>query len=517
MLQPLLDERTKPEAKTNKVSLAAGIGLSLAGAAVLGHEYFDLLFTARNMGAALLVAGGAVGAHGAGWLRRPDKGAPGSGSPNASPSTSYSFRLLNPSTRFRGAAQALDKLCTGSSAKFPEEVEELIQRAREQEEQQKQAALESRAAALAARVKGALSPPSSAAPSAPTTSQPATEPVAATPVSATELLQQLTPRLFVLEYVDPPSAPRAAAPGAGARERKSRAERFGEEVSLLLSIASRHDQVLLCLTSPGGRVSEYGLAASHLLRLKQAGLHTTVAVDTIAASGGYMMAVCADRIVAAPFAFIGSIGVVAEVPNVSRLLGRADVDYLTFTAGKYKRTVTVFSPNTDEGKAKFQADIEKIHQAFKAHIASNREGGSLDVEQVATGEAWLAAEAQRYGLVDELATSHDIILRKAAEGFDVVELSRKPPARTLHSLFDRLIAVAAAAEQAAYGALNLVLPGAVAAADGAAVARGAWGSVAGASHGLEAAPSGRSAIDALDSAARLPAASAAGRASARSS
>mmetsp|Transcript_22258 Transcript_22258/g.56419 ORF Transcript_22258/g.56419 Transcript_22258/m.56419 type:complete len:325 (-) Transcript_22258:155-1129(-) len=275
-------------------------------------------------------------------------------------------------------------------------------------------------------------------------------------MSASEVMQKLAPRLFVIEYIDPPRRATSSASGRGAAgDGKSRAERFGDEISLVLSVASQHDEVLINLTSPGGSVSEYGLASSHILRLKQAGIKTTVAVDTVAASGGYMMAVCADRICAAPFAFIGSIGVVAELPNVNKLLTRIDVDWLQFTAGRFKRTITPFGETTVEARAKFQQDIELIHDAFKQHIGANR---PLDVELVATGEAWLAVQAKSYGLVDELCTSHDVIMRMAAAGFDVVEITRKPPPRSLFSVFDRLVSMSTSAE-GALGAMLARVPG----------------------------------------------------------
>ncbi|KAG8470131.1 hypothetical protein KFE25_008552 [Diacronema lutheri] len=515
MLQPMLNERKKPEERTNRASLAAAAGLSLAGAAMLGYEFAELIFSARTVGAALLVAGGAVGVHGAGWFAR-TKGearAAGAGDPGSG-GAAYTFRLLNPTSRFGGAAASLDTLCARTSAKFPAEVDALLKAAREREDAERQAALEQRSAALLERVRGALSPP--APPPAGEAAVASTaEGVAPVPTSCSDLLGQLAPRLFVLEYKDPsPLARSAAQGGAGARDGRTRAELFGEEVSLLLSLASPHDEVLISLTSPGGRVSEFGLAASHLLRLKQARIRTTVAVDTIAASGGYMLAVCADRIVAAPFAFIGSIGVVAELPNVHRLLTRADVDYLLFTAGKFKRTVTVFSQNTDEGKAKFQEDLERIHEAFKRHIAQNRQPG-LDLDEVATGEAWLATEARRHGLVDELCTSHDVVLDMAARGFDVVEIRRKPPPRSLHSLFDRFVALPAALEHALGGALARALSAMT--ADGAVHALSATLAGAAAPARDARAPAGTASgvLDALDSSAQLSPASAAESASTR--
>ena len=183
-----------------------------------------------------------------------------------------------------------------------------------------------------------------------------------------------------------------------------------EEISAIINVAKADDEVLLRLESPGGVVHGYGLAASQLARLKQKGIKLTVAVDKVAASGGYMMACVADKIVSAPFAIIGSIGVVAQIPNIHRLLKKHDVDVDVMTAGEFKRTVTVLGENTEKGKQKFQAELEETHQLFKQFVTQNRP--HLDVDKVATGEHWFGQQALDLQLVDELATSDDIILEK---------------------------------------------------------------------------------------------------------
>ena len=198
----------------------------------------------------------------------------------------------------------------------------------------------------------------------------------------------------------------------------SAVEQLREEISFLLQIALPSDEIVVRLTSPGGAVAQYGYASSQLLRLRQAGLNCTVCVDTVAASGGYMMAAAAQKIIAAPFAFLGSIGVVASVPNFHRVLQRNEIDYYLLTAGEYKRTVTPFAEVTEEAREKFQADLSAIHQAFKDHVTQYREG--LDIEQVATGEYWLASKALELKLVDELLTSDDYLHSKMEEGYDVI-------------------------------------------------------------------------------------------------
>lgn len=199
------------------------------------------------------------------------------------------------------------------------------------------------------------------------------------------------------------------------------------EITAILTMASAADEVLIRLESPGGSVHGYGLAASQLDRIRQHGVTLTAAVDKVAASGGYMMAVVADRILAAPFALIGSIGVVAQIPNVHRLLKKHDVDVEVLTAGKYKRTLTVLGENTEEGRQKFIEELEDVHALFQDHIAQRRP--ELNLDEVATGEAWYGQRALEKKLVDEISTSDEYLTRACADGevFHVRWVEHKKP------------------------------------------------------------------------------------------
>ncbi|WP_110811911.1 protease SohB [Cronobacter sakazakii] len=186
-----------------------------------------------------------------------------------------------------------------------------------------------------------------------------------------------------------------------------------EEVTAVLAVAKPADEVLVRLESPGGVVHGYGLAASQLQRLRERQIPLTIAVDKVAASGGYMMACVANNIVAAPFAIIGSIGVVAQIPNFNRLLKRNDIDIELHTAGQYKRTLTLLGENTEEGREKFREDLNETHHLFKEFVHSMRP--SLDIDAVATGEHWYGVQAKEKGLVDEISTSDDLIIARMAE------------------------------------------------------------------------------------------------------
>ena len=191
------------------------------------------------------------------------------------------------------------------------------------------------------------------------------------------------------------------------------ASNLREEITAILQIATKEDEVLVKLESPGGVVHGYGLAASQLHRLRKKEIPLTVAVDKVAASGGYMMACVANKIIAAPFAILGSIGVIGQVPNFNKLLKRADVDYEMHTAGEYKRSLTMLGENTDEGRAKFKQDLEEIHQLFKLHVSDFRP--ELNVDEVANGDTWFGRQCVDNHLVDEIMTSDEYVLDKLNE------------------------------------------------------------------------------------------------------
>ncbi len=206
----------------------------------------------------------------------------------------------------------------------------------------------------------------------------------------------------------------------------SAVENIREEITLILATAKAgRDRVILRLESPGGMVHGYGLAAAQLVRLRDAGFQLTICVDKVAASGGYMMACIGSEIVAAPFAIIGSIGVVAQVPNFNRLLKEHHVDFELYTAGQFKRTVTMFGENTEEGKQKFEEELQQTHVLFKHFIEKYRP--KLNVEKVATGEHWYGQDAFDLNLIDKLQTSDEYLLGLLTQhDVYVIQTRRKP-------------------------------------------------------------------------------------------
>jgi len=221
--------------------------------------------------------------------------------------------------------------------------------------------------------------------------------------------------------------------------RASAVSSLREEITAILMVAAKNDEVFVRLESGGGVVHGYGLAASQLMRLRDKNISLTVSVDKVAASGGYMMACVGNRIIAAPFSIIGSIGVIAQIPNFHKVLKKHDVDFDQFTAGEFKRTVTMFGENTEEAKAKFREEIEDIHMLFKDFIVQHRP--DVDIVKVSTGESWPGTRALERKLVDELKTSDDYLLEnsKHADIYEISYVSKKSLIEKIGFQFQRLV------------------------------------------------------------------------------
>lgn len=195
---------------------------------------------------------------------------------------------------------------------------------------------------------------------------------------------------------------------------------LSEEVTAVLNAATPKDEVVVRLESAGGVVHGYGLGAAQLLRIRDRKIPLTIAIDKVAASGGYMMACTASKILAAPFAIIGSIGVVIQLPNFNKFLKSHNIDFEMETAGEYKRTITMFGENTDAGREKLKEEIDSIHDQFKDLIKQQRP--QINIAEVATGEYWLAQRAQALQLVDEIKTSDEYLLANSSNA-NIYEIS----------------------------------------------------------------------------------------------
>jgi len=230
-------------------------------------------------------------------------------------------------------------------------------------------------------------------------------------------------RIFVLNFDGDPKA--------------SQVDELRKAITAVLTVAKpEKDEVMLRLESPGGMVHAYGLAASQLQRIRSKKIPLTICVDKVAASGGYMMACVANKLIAAPFAYIGSIGVLVQMPNFNRLLKEKHVDYEMVTAGEYKRTLTMFGENTKEGREKMEEDIQEVHTLFKDFVRTSRP--DMDIDKLATGETWLGSRARELGLVDETSTSDEYIVANCdnAEVYQVAYEKKKKITDKLGSVLE---------------------------------------------------------------------------------
>lgn len=228
----------------------------------------------------------------------------------------------------------------------------------------------------------------------------------------------------------------------------SQVENLREEVTAILTEATPNDEVLVSVESPGGMVPHYGLGASELLRFREKNIPLTIAVDKVAASGGYLMACTANKIICAPFGIVGSIGVVAQVPNLNRLLKKYDVDFKEYTAGEYKRTVTMLGEITPKGEEKFKEQLEQTHVLFKDFVKTYRP--QIEAEKVATGEYWYGQQALSLGLIDSIKTSDDYIMEAAKEKTVIkIKYEKKQPlsekisgvlGSAIEKAFDKIVA-----------------------------------------------------------------------------
>ncbi|ATF10532.1 protease SohB [Candidatus Enterovibrio altilux] len=215
----------------------------------------------------------------------------------------------------------------------------------------------------------------------------------------TKLVSSRNPHLFVVDFKGSIDAREVTA--------------LREEITAVLAVIKEGDEVMVRLESSGGMMHAYGLASSQLDRIKQAGILLTISIDKVAASGGYMMACVADRIIAAPFAIVGSIGIIAQLPNFNKLLKKYNIEFEQLTAGEFKRTLTMFGENTDKARDKFISELEETHVLLKNFIAVHRP--SLNLEKVATGEHWFGNQALPLGLIDSIGTSDDYLMSAIKE------------------------------------------------------------------------------------------------------
>ena len=215
----------------------------------------------------------------------------------------------------------------------------------------------------------------------------------------------------------------------------------GGRSSVLVELAARLREsrrvpaVVLDIDSPGGSASasdDLFLAFERLARAKP----LVAAIRGTGASGAYLAALAARRILANPNAIVGSIGVISAGPRVPRLLDRAGVTVSVQKAGRLKDMGAPWRDESDEERAKEQELVEAIYDAFLARVAAAREMPVERVRELATGEVWLGRRALELGLVDEIGDLERAVEVAAAFAGVPAKASR---VRLRQPLLDRLV------------------------------------------------------------------------------
>lgn len=171
--------------------------------------------------------------------------------------------------------------------------------------------------------------------------------------------------------------------------------------------------IVLRVDSPGGTVAASEEIATYV---KECEKPVVVSVGDVGASGAYMISSQADSIWANPGSSVGSIGVIAQIPNVSGLLDMVGVEFQTFTAGEYKDAGSAYRDLTKEEEALIQGEVEEAYDQFIDIVAEGRGLERAKVEELAIGWTWSGVRAKELGLVDEVGTYRDALEDAAERG-----------------------------------------------------------------------------------------------------
>ncbi|MEP0960466.1 MAG: S49 family peptidase [Roseobacter sp.] len=164
------------------------------------------------------------------------------------------------------------------------------------------------------------------------------------------------------------------------------------------------DAVVLEVNSPGGSPVQSSLIGARIRRLSEEKNIPVIAfVEDVAASGGYWLAAAADEIYADESSVVGSIGVISASFGAHELLARQGVERRVYTAGKSKSMLDPFRPENPEDVARLKSLLEDIHENFKTHVSTRREGKLPQDRDLFTGEVWLGRKAVELGLIDGIA------------------------------------------------------------------------------------------------------------------
>jgi len=193
--------------------------------------------------------------------------------------------------------------------------------------------------------------------------------------------------------------------------------------------------IVIRVDSPGGTVPACQEILEEIERVKEE-KPVVVVMENMAASGGYYISAGADRIVASPVALTGSIGVISRVMNVEELYEKLGIEVQTFKGGRYKDMYSGLRELKEEEEEIMQRLVDEYYEHFVGVVAAGRGLSTEEARDLATGQLYTGAEAERLGLVDKLGgldTAVDLALELA--GLEAARVEHyRPPRASLWSL-----------------------------------------------------------------------------------
>ncbi len=195
--------------------------------------------------------------------------------------------------------------------------------------------------------------------------------------------------------------------------------------------------VVININSPGGAVGPSQEVYTEIKRFREISKKPVVCVSTgIMASGAYYSAVACDRIIVAPGALVGSIGVIMEFANLEKLYDWAKISRYTITSGKFKDSGAEYRSMRDDERALFQNMIDEVYAQFKNTVMDSRKLKEEVMLKYADGRVFTGAKAVELGFADAVGTFEDGVAAAAemaglGKNYELYEVPKKK-----RSIFD---------------------------------------------------------------------------------
>ena len=211
---------------------------------------------------------------------------------------------------------------------------------------------------------------------------------------------------------------------------------FNKELDYLIDRGDIKD-VVLRLNTPGGGVASSQEIYSRIISEKnKSNINFIASMESVAASGGYYIAIAADEIFANPGSITGSIGVIMEYPIIDELLETVGIEYNTIKSSSFKDSGSPFRDMTSEEKKYFQELIDDLYNQFIKAVSDERDISIDRVREIANGKVYSGKQAHEIGLVDTLGSLNDVLdyIKSKREYKNKIEVVNMPNEE--NSIFD---------------------------------------------------------------------------------